>query len=395
MKKKTIIIIILSIILLVLSIFLYRYIRIKTAKVEITYIENKDIEFSSELYVSSLIKSINGKLVDDFKIDTTKLGEKEIDYEYINDDNIKLKQSVTINVVDTEAPLVWLGKSYNITVGDTSNLLDKILCGDNYDSNPVCEIEGFYNVLEKGSYELTFKATDSSNNVTTKNFTLNVTEPRTSTSTAKNSTLFSDIVKEYKNQNTQIGIDVSKWQQDIDFNALKDAGVEFVFIRVGSSNGMNGENYVDSKFIQNITNANAVGIPVGVYFYSYANTYKRAVNDALWVIDQIKDYKVDLNIAFDWENWRSFNDFDLSFFGLTNIAEGFMKTVEDHGYKGLLYSSKTYLENIWRPTTYPVWLAHYTKNTNYQNDYEYWQICSNGKVPGITTDVDIDIRYLN
>lgn len=393
--KKKIVIVLVSILAIIGIYFLYQFIRIKTAKVEITYIEDKNIDFLSDTYVSTLIKSINGKIVDNYKIDTTKLGKKEINYEYVNEDNIKLKQSVEINIVDREAPLVWLGKSYNITVGDTSNLLDKILCGDNYDNNPVCEIEGFYNVSEKGSYDLTFKATDSSNNVTEKKFTLNVVEPRTSSSASKNNVLFSDIVKEYKNKNTQIGIDVSKWQQDIDFNALKEAGVEFVFIRVGSSSGINGENYLDSKFIQNISNANAVGIPVGIYFYSYANTYKRAVSDALWVIDKIKDYKVDLNIAFDWENWNSFNDFDLSFFGLTNIAEGFMKTVEDHGYKGLLYSSKLYLEKIWQPTSYPVWLAHYTKNTDYQKDYEYWQICSNGKVNGINGDVDIDIRYLN
>ncbi len=393
--KKKIVIVLVSILAIISIYFLYQFIRIKTAKVEITYIEDKNIDFLSDTYVSTLIKSINGKIVDNYKIDTTKLGKKEINYEYVNEDNIKLKQSVEINIVDREAPLVWLGKSYNITVGDTSNLLDKILCGDNYDNNPVCEIEGFYNVSEKGSYDLTFKATDSSNNVTEKKFTLNVVEPRTKSSTNKNEVLFSDIVKEYKNKNTQIGIDVSKWQQDIDFNALKEAGVEFVFIRVGSSSGINGENYLDSKFIQNISNANAVGIPVGIYFYSYANTYKRAVSDALWVIDKIKDYKVDLNIAFDWENWNSFNDFDLSFFGLTNIAEGFMKTVEEHGYKGLLYSSKLYLEKIWQPTSYPVWLAHYTKNTDYRKDYEYWQICSNGKVNGINGDVDIDIRYLN
>lgn len=394
MKKKVVIVLV-SILAIIGIYFLYQFIRIKTAKVEITYIEDKNIDFLSDTYVSTLIKSINGKIVDNYKIDTTKLGEKEINYEYVNEDNIKLKQSVKINVVDREAPLVWLGKSYNITLGDTSNLLDKILCGDNYDDNPVCEIEGFYNVSEKGSYDLTFKATDSSNNVTEKKFTLNVVEPRAKSSTSKNNVLFSDIVKEYKNKNTQIGIDVSKWQQDIDFNALKESGVEFVFIRVGSSSGINGENYLDSKFIQNITNANAVGIPVGIYFYSYANTYKRAVSDAEWVLEQIKDYKVDLNIAFDWENWNSFNDFDLSFFGLTNIAEGFMKTVEDHGYKGLLYSSKLYLENIWQPTSYPIWLAHYTKNTDYQKDYEYWQICSNCKVNGINGDVDIDIRYLN
>lgn len=68
----------------------------------------------------------------------------------------------------------------------------------------------------------------------------------------KSVTEFNDVIKDYKTDNTQIGIDVSKWQGDIDFRKLKKAGVEFVIIRVGSSNGINGENFVDSKFIQNI-----------------------------------------------------------------------------------------------------------------------------------------------
>ena len=192
-----------------------------------------------------------------------------------------------------------------------------------------------------------------------------------------------------------IGIDVSKWQKDIDFNKLKEAGVEFIIIRVGSSTGINGENFIDSKFIQNITNANNLNIPVGVYFYSYANSKERAISDAKWVLEQIKDYKVELGVALDWENWNSFNEFNLSFFGLTNMANEFLKVINDAGYKTLLYSSKTYLENMWMDIEYPIWLAHYVKNTTYKDDYEYWQICSNGQVEGIDADVDIDIRYLN
>ena len=182
---------------------------------------------------------------------------------------------------------------------------------------------------------------------------------------------------------------------NVDFSKLKSAGVEFVIIRIGSSTGINGENFIDSKFIQNIKNANSVGIPVGVYFYSYANSVDRAISDAKWIIENIKDYKVELPIAFDWENWGSFNTYELSFFGLTNMAKRFMDTVKDAGYDAMLYSSKTYLENIWMSVDYPVWLAHYTKNTNYAGDYSYWQICSNGRVDGINGDVDIDIRYID
>lgn len=399
-NKKLILIISIVVGIILLSVggfLLYKYIEIKNAVVKVVLKDNLEANFADTLRVSSFIESINGKIVDDYYLNTDSLGKKKIDFEYINDDGIKIKYNYEINVVDREAPLIWLGKSYNVTRGSEDNLIDKIMCGDNYDNNPECVIEGDYNLDNVGSYNLVFKATDSSGNVSKKKFILNVNEAssKKESNGVKSVTEFSDVIKNYKNDNTQIGIDVSKWQGDIDFSKLKSAGVEFVIIRIGSSTGINGENFIDSKFIQNIKNANSVGIPVGVYFYSYANSVDRAISDAKWIIENIKDYKVELPIAFDWENWGSFNTYELSFFGLTNMAKRFMDTVKDAGYDAMLYSSKTYLENIWMSVDYPVWLAHYTKNTNYAGDYSYWQICSNGRVDGINGDVDIDIRYID
>lgn len=399
-NKKLILIICIVVGIILLSVggfLLYKYIEIKNAVVKVVLKDNLEADFADTLRVSSFIESINGKIVDDYYLNTDSLGKKKIDFEYINDDGIKIKYNYEINVVDREAPLIWLGKSYNVTRGSEDNLIDKIMCGDNYDNNPECVIEGDYNLDNIGSYNLVFKATDSSGNVSKKKFILNVNEAssKKESNGVKSVTEFSDVIKDYKNDNTQIGIDVSKWQGDIDFSKLKSAGVEFVIIRIGSSTGINGENFIDSKFIQNIKNANSVGIPMGVYFYSYANSVDRAISDAKWIIENIKDYKVELPIAFDWENWGSFNTYELSFFGLTNMAKRFMDTVKDAGYDAMLYSSKTYLENIWMSVDYPVWLAHYTKNTNYAGDYSYWQICSNGRVDGINGDVDIDIRYID
>ena len=399
-NKKLILIISIVVGIILLSVggfLLYKYIEIKNAVVKVVLKDNLEADFADTLRVSSFIESINGKIVNDYYLNTDSLGKKKIDFEYINDDGIKIKYNYEINIVDREAPLIWLGKSYNVTRGSEDNLIDKTMCGDNYDNNPECVIEGDYNLDNVGSYNLVFKATDSSGNVSKKKFILNVNEAssKKESNGVKSVTEFSDVIKNYKNDNTQIGIDVSKWQGDIDFSKLKSAGVEFVIIRIGSSTGINGENFIDSKFIQNIKNANSVGIPVGVYFYSYANSVDRAISDAKWIIENIKDYKVELPIAFDWENWGSFNTYELSFFGLTNMAKRFMDTVKASGYDAMLYSSKTYLENIWMSVDYPVWLAHYTKNTNYAGDYSYWQICSNGRVDGINGDVDIDIRYID
>ena len=396
--KKYLIIGSIVIVLLVGCFFLWQFLRVKFANVELILKDDLQVAFLSDVKVSDFIESINGEIVDDKRIDTTKIGEQKIEFEYINDDGIKINYSYNIEVVDVTPPVVWLNSSYNVTVGSTISLVDDILCGDDYDSDPVCEVIGEYNMNEEGSYDLVFKATDSSGNVTEQEFTLNVREPSgggSSSNSSRTRTDFADVIREYKSESTEIGIDVSHWQGDIDFDALKEAGVEFIIIRVGTADGIDGDYVLDRKFIQNIEGANKVGIPVGIYFYSYADTKERAIADANWILEQIEGYDVDLPIAFDWENWSFYNDFNLSFFGLTDMANSFLDVFEDAGYEGMLYSSKNYLERIWLDTNYPIWLAHYTSQTNYEGDFDFWQLCNNGRVDGIDGDVDINIRYLS
>ncbi len=400
MKKKLLIIIpiliLLGCIITLISIKISKEKQVKNAIIIVDYIDDLNVEFLSEVKVSDFITNINGKILDDYEIDTTKLGEQKITFEYLNDDKIKIKQDFVINVIDTVPPVVWLGSSYTVNVGSNINLTDKIMCGDNYDNNPTCEIIGEYNLNEAKTYPLVFKATDSSGNITEKSFNLYVKKPTSGGSNntgTKSHTLFSDVITNYKNENTEIGLDLSEWQGDLDFNKLKNAGVEFVILRVGSTHGIKGDYFIDKQFVNNIKKANEVGIPVGIYFYSYADSKEKAIKDANWVMEQIKDYQVDLPIAFDWENWSFYNEFNLSFFGLTDMATSFLNVFKEKGYEGMIYSSKTYLEQIWLKTDYPVWLAHYAKKTTYAGDYSYWQLCSDGKVDGIYGDVDINIRY--
>ena len=400
-RKYKIILIILLPILLILLIFgtikLYNYIRIKNAKIEVVLKEDMTAEFNSNVKVSDYIESINGKIIDNYKIDTTKLGVQNIEFKFINDDNIKVSYSYEINIVDTIKPVVWLGSTYSVRKNSDINLTEAILCGDNYDKSPNCYIDGYYDLNTVGNYPLVFKAEDSSGNIEEVKFNLSVYEPSSSNSSQKSNdtsyTDFSEVIKNYKTDNNKIGLDISEWQGNINFDKLKDAGVEFIMIRVGGTRGKDGDYFLDDKFKQNISSANKVGIPVGVYFYSYANSSKKAIKDANWVLDQIKDYNVDLPVAFDWEEWGSFNKYHLSFFNLTTMAEDFLNFFEKRGYSGMLYSSKAYLENIWLETDYDIWLAHYTKQTDYDKDYKMWQLCSNGKIDGIDGYVDIDILY--
>lgn len=392
MKKKIIIILIIAL-SIVGIIFLYNYLRIKFAKIEVILKENLETPFLSEVKVSDFIESINGNIIDDYIIDTKEIGSQEIAFEFINDDNIKVEYSYEIKIIDITKPTIWLGKTYNVAVNSDIDLTKKILCGDDYDSKPNCFIEGEYDLNTIGEYPLVFKAIDSSGNKEEVAFTLNVQEQKKQTSKKEVYTSFEEIKQKYKTEDTKIGIDVSTYQGDIDFKKLKESGVEFVIIRVGY--GYDNKNYLDKRFKEYIEGCNENNIDVGIYYYSYADSKEEAIEEANWVLKQIKKYKVTLPIAFDWEEWGNFNEYNLSFFGLTSLAEEFLKAVEKKGYKGMLYSSKNYLENMWMKTKYDIWLAQYIEEPTYEGTYKFWQLCDNGKVDGIEKAVDVDVMYTN
>lgn len=397
--KKILILFIIIIILVLGGIFGYKaYINYKIENAEKIVILHKDkIDVFENIKLKDLIKEINGELEENPKIKTTKIGKYKLKFKYyIPEEKITVPYEIEYEVVDSIPPIISMINSKTVTVG-TKEIESSLFCGDNYDSKPNCFIEGNYDLNTVGEYKLTYKGIDSSNNEVKKDFTLYV-KPKTTTSsnnnTTRSKTYFTDIVKNYKTENTKIGLDVSHWQGNINFQKVKDAGVEFVYIRIGRGNGIGKEFVMDSKFKQNIEGFNSVGIPVGLYFYTYAASKQDAIKEAKWIVENIKDYKVDLEIAFDWENWSFYRDFNLSFYELTEVAKAFNKELAKHNYQGMLYSSKNYLENMWFEVDFPVWLAHYTKQTSYQGKYKVWQICDNGVVDGIPDNqVDINIMY--
>lgn len=397
MKKviKIMLIVVIFIIIASAIKILYEDYRIKHAKILVETIDNLDVEVYSDIKLKDLIKSINGKLITNKKINTEKIGNKEITFKYINEENIKVEYSFKINIVDTTPPFISKGKNITVNKGDEINLVNSFFCGDNYDKSPKCEIIGEYNTNELGDYNLVFKATDTSENISESEFTLRVINPINSGNKhIQTKTYYKDIVNIHKKENTKIGIDVSKWQGDIDFKKIKEAGVEFAFIRLGTQKEKNGEYLLDTKFKQNIEGFTKENIPVGIYFFSYADSEKEAIKQAKWVVKQLKNYKIDLPIVFDWENWSTFKEYSLSFHALTQIANKYIETIEKNGYRGMLYSSKYYLENIWyKPEKFNIWLAHYTDQTNYKGKYKVWQLCDDGIIDGIKESVDIDIMY--
>ena len=345
--------------------------RIRNAIIKVELVENLEIEFKSDVQLSDLIQSINGTLCDDFKIDTGKIASQEILFYFVNEEGIKVPYKFNIKVVDKTPPVIWLGEKYTVKVGTDKKLEEMIMCGDNLDDTPKCTVIGEYDLNKAGEYHLKMEAEDKYGN-----------------------TSFKELYKEYKNDTTKIGIDVSKWQGDIDFQKVKDEGVEFVYIKLGGQNGIGKDYYLDPKFERNYEGFKKVNIPIGLYFYSYADSQEEAKRQALWIMNEIKNKEIDLPIAFDWESWNNFNQFKISFYRLTLTAESFMNTLKEHGYHSMLYSSKNYLEQIWFKTTFPTWLAHYTENTSYEGDYKCWQRTNMAKISGISGNtVDFDICY--
>ena len=362
-------------------------------------IENSDIEVYSDTTLNNLIK-INNESIKienlDEVIDTDELGSKDIDVIY-EKDNKKYSYTFTVNVKDTEPPRLLSGVNRTVNVGNKGDICDVIIYGDNYTGDVKCEVSGNYDFNTVGSYKLKYKLSDSSNNTKEVNVTLNVVKPSSGgggTSEPAKKTEFADILAKHKNDKTEVGIDVSKWQGDIDFNKVKNAGATFVMMRIGVQSSIGGSISIDQYFKQNIKKAKEAGLKVGVYLYTYASSVEDALNQVKWVVDTLDGEALDLPIAFDWENWSKWNSFKVSFHEINKIANTFMSEARNKGYEGMLYSSKNYLETIWtNKLEYPVWLAHYTKKTNYEGKYVMWQMANNGHINGINGNVDIDIMY--
>lgn len=397
--KKRILTIIILIIIITITIGICLYLNIKENKridaEAVTLSEDLTIEFGKKAKISDFIQNLNGTLLNDYEINTEYLGEKDFTFEFLNIKNKKRKATLTLTTVDKTKPQIFSGSSYTVEVGYEKKLEDVLLSGDNIDDNPSREIIGEYDFNTIGDYNLTYVVTDSSNNKTSKDFVLHVIEkPTTPPKTTRKDNYLNDIINNYKAENTKIGIDVSKWQEEIDWEKVKNSGVEFAIIRVGYQTEYDGEYVVDPYFIQNIEGAKAVGLPVGIYFYSYAKTVEQATEQAEWVTEQLSDYEIDLPIAFDWESWTSFNTTGMSFYTINKVANTFLNKITDNGYKAMLYGSESYLKDIWYPSKYDTWLAHYIAKTNYDGDYFLWQMCDTGIVDGIDNYVDINIMYL-
>lgn len=375
------------------------------------YIETEEKTFDvydTYAKVRDVIKDTNTEILNKKeKINTEKLGENTltIKYKYKHKKRI-YKYDVTYKVEDKVVP-IFLSASSTRTIykGEETNFCEKISYIDNYDNKVTCKIDGEYDINTPGTYNLKYILEDSSNNIAEKDLTVYVIEKvntnnKTNSQTNYNTTPptsgipFMEIVKKHKNTNTMVGIDVSYWQQNIDYEKVKAAGCEFVIIRLGVNTDSDKDISEDSFYKRNIENAKKAGLKVGVYIYTTAASETQAIDHAKWVKKILNKTKLDFPVAYDFENWSSFPKYNLSRYSLTKNYLAFDKEMKKSGYDTMLYSSMNYLEKAWMfSDTYPVWLAHYTDQTTYEGKYIMWQMTDKGKIDGISGNVDIDIYY--
>lgn len=370
--------------------------------------KNLKLEVYSENIINDLIEDKNVEIINSKdKINTNSLGKKKTTIEYKYDDR-KYKYDVNYEIVDTTAPIPIYVKDYYYTyVGDTTskniNFCESSNFIDNYDRKPTCSIEGTYDVNVAGEYKLKYLIKDKSNNILEQEITFDVIEETEETDEdeyyeeeiEEEKIDFNSIIQNYKNDKTMIGIDVSRWQGDIDFDKVKKAGAEFVIMRMAVSNGPDDPIGLDSKFKQNIKNAKKAGLKVGVYIYTSPSTKDEIKKQAKYVLKELNKMKLDFPIAYDFENWEDIRKLKLNLHDLTTMVDEFYNIVKEDGYKVMIYGSKFYLEIIWNQDKYPIWLAQYIDQPTYQGKYIMWQLGNNGKIDGIDNDVDIDIYYNN
>ena len=356
------------------------------------YLNKKELEVYEYIDLSEILHMPDDYiLLKDYKVNTRELGRIKLEVIYKDSDNDKRKGTLEINIVDTTPPYVGMGNHYTHYLGTDFTFYKDILCADNYDRHIKCEIIGDYDETVIGETNLKVVATDSSNNVTEKKFLLKVIEkPKTSSTSDK---IPFEEIKNRLPSNASLLIDVSKWDKDINWKKVKSAGVDYAMIRLGTQKALDKESIMDEYFERNIKGAQGNGIKVGIYYFSYANDVNDAKEQAEWVLNKIKNYKIDLPISLDWESWKYFSEFNMSLHDLNEVADTFLSIIESHGYEVMNYSSKSYLENIWNLNNYNTWLAHYTINTNYAGNYLMWQFTENGEIPGVKGGVDVNFYY--
>lgn len=194
-----------------------------------------------------------------------------------------------------------------------------------------------------------------------------------------------------------LGIDVSRYQGQIDWQQVKDAGVEFVMIRLGYRGYGAGGLNEDPMAQENYRGAKEAGLRVGAYFFSQAISVEEAEEEARYAMEIARDWTLEMPLVYDWEcladDYRT-TQVDARL--LTDCTKAFCDTVKDAGYTPMVYFNpnqsrkQMYLAEL---TGYDFWLAMYSDEMDYPYKVDMWQYTNQGSVPGISGNVDINLYF--
>lgn len=202
------------------------------------------------------------------------------------------------------------------------------------------------------------------------------------------------------NYTYRLGVDVSEHQGYVDWQALKDSGFEFAFIRLGYRGyGQEGRICLDREFHRNIQNAQTAGFDVGVYFFAQAVNEEEALEEANFVLQNLEGYTLQLPVVYDPESIlddeaRTDNVSGEQF---TKNTEVFCSAVADAGYDPMIYANMLWeafeldLEEL---SEYPLWYADYEPVPQTPYHFRFWQYTNQGQVPGITGNTDLNIEMV-
>lgn len=203
------------------------------------------------------------------------------------------------------------------------------------------------------------------------------------------------------------GIDVSKWQGEIDWKKVKESGVYFAFIRIGLR-GEDGKIYEDERAAYNLYHAQENGVLVGVYFFSTAVDEAEAVEEADWVLNYIEGHSISYPVVYDCEGFYDPKSrmYELTAEERTKNALAFLDKVSEAGYDTMHYGARNELnnKNYWDTeliaTRHKIWVAMYTNivypykdRPTYNGRCDAWQFSNKGVIPGIDYDVDLVVCY--
>ncbi len=198
-----------------------------------------------------------------------------------------------------------------------------------------------------------------------------------------------------------MGVDISSWQGDVDWWALRQEGVYFAFIRAGYRGYETGKIQMDPNFHKNVQGALSAGIKVGVYFFSQALNAWEATEEARFVLDLIKPYNITFPVVYDWEtiNASTARTNNITTEDLCEAANAFCKKVRSAGYTPMMYSNKNVsllYYDLGKVSDYDFWYAEYADAPSFYYDFQIWQYTDSTRLPSLPgMNLDLNISFVD